>query len=426
MSFGMKIVGRLSSGGLGPQYRKILGATGLSTLGDGVFLTALPLLAAELTHDPLRVSLVDFAGSLPWLLVGLVSGALVDRWDRQRVMVVVDAVRFLIVAALTVAILTGSAGIALLAIAGFLLGVGETFFDSASPALITAALGTREADRLERANSRLLGVQTVGEELAGPPVGGFLFPLAAPVPFLLNAVSFASSAVLIACIPGRYAPERQAAPAGRRSLRREIAEGLRWLLRHRLLRTLALLVGALNLVFTAVAAVEVLFALEVLGLGSTGYGLLVTAQAVGGLLGSLLVTRLTRRLGSGGIIIPIVLVAAGCLAAAGSSSDPRTVGGLLVLVGAAITLWNVVTVSLRQAIVPDRLVGRVTGAYRMLAYGSMPIGAVAGGALARTFGLRAPFLVGAIVLVAAAALALPMVNRRSVSAARVAAAAIGS
>jgi MFS family permease len=109
----------LSSGGLGPQYRKILGATGLSTLGDGVFLTALPLRAAQLTHDPLRVSLVDFAGSLPWLLVGLVSGALVDRWDRRRVMVAVDAARFLIVTALTVAILTGSAGIALLAIAGF-------------------------------------------------------------------------------------------------------------------------------------------------------------------------------------------------------------------------------------------------------------------------------------------------------------------
>jgi MFS family permease len=426
VSFGVKIVRRLSSGGLGPQYRKILGATGLSTLGDGVFLTALPLLAAQLTHDPLRVSLVEFAGSLPWLLVGLVSGALVDRWDRQRVMVVVDAVRFLIVVALTVAILTGSAGIALLAIAGFLLGVGETFFDNASPALITAALGTREADRLEQANSRLLGVQTVGEELAGPPVGGFLFPLAAPVPFLLNAISFASSAALIACIPGRFAPQRETGPAMHGSLRREIAEGLRWLLGHRLLRTLALLVGALNLVFTAVAAVEVLFALEVLGLGSTGYGLLVTAQAVGGLIGSLLVRRLTRRLGSGAIIIPIVLVAAGCLAAAGSSSDPWTVDGLLVLVGAAITLWNVVTVSLRQAIVPDRLVGRVTGAYRMLAYGSMPIGAVAGGALARTFGLRAPFLAGAMVLVAAAALALPIVNRRSVSAARVAAAAIGS
>jgi MFS family permease len=412
---------------LGSQYRKLWSATGLSTLGDGLFLTALPLLAAELTRDPLRVSLVDFAGSLPWLLFGLVSGALVDRWDRRRVMWIADAGRFLVVGLLTVAVLGGWASVAALAVVGFLLGVGETFFDSASPAMITAAAGTRDIQRLEYANSRLLGVQTVGRELAGPPAGGLLFPLAAAVPFLLNAVSFAVSAALIAIIPGRFTPRsRPAAGRARRSLRREIAEGLRWLLAHRLLRTLALLVGVLNLVFTAVAAIEVLFALEVLGLDSTGYGLLLTGQAVGGLLGSVLVTRLTGRLGSGTIIVPIVLVAAGCLAATGTTSDPLTVGALLVLVGAAITVWNVVTVSLRQAIVPDHLVGRVAGAYRMVAFGTMPLGALAGGALARTFGLRAPFLIGAATLVVAALLALPLVNARSVRAARLAAAAAGA
>lgn len=369
--------------------------------------------------------MVDFAGSLPWLLFGLVSGALVDRWDRRRVMWVADAGRFLVVGLLTVAVVGGWASVATLAAVGFLLGVGETFFDSASPAVITAALGTRDIQRLERANSRLLGVQTVGRELAGPPVGGFLFPLAASVPFLLNAVSFAVSAALI--IPGRFAPRSEPPRAGaRRSLRREIADGLRWLLAHRLLRTLALLVGVLNLVFTAVAAIEVLFTLELLGLDSTGYGLLVTGQAVGGLLGSVLVTRLTGRLGSGTIIVPIVLVAAGCLAATGAASDPWTVGALLLLVGAAITVWNVVTVSLRQAIVPDHLVGRVAGAYRMVAFGTMPLGALAGGALARTFGLRAPFLLGAATLLVAALLALPLVNGRSVRAARLAAAAVGA
>lgn len=156
--------------GLGSQYRKLWSATGLSMLGDGLFLTALPLLAAELTRDPLRVSLVDFAGSLPWLLFGLISGALVDRWDRRRVMWIVDAGRFLVVGLLTIAVLGSRASIPALAVVGFLLGVGETFFDSASPAMVTAALGTRDIQGLERANSRLLGVQTVGRELAGPPV----------------------------------------------------------------------------------------------------------------------------------------------------------------------------------------------------------------------------------------------------------------
>jgi MFS family permease len=415
-----------SGNGLGPRYRKLWSATGLSTLGDGLFLTALPLLAAQLTRDPLRISLVDFAGSLPWLLFGLVSGALVDRWDRRRVMWVADAGRFVVVGLLTIAVLGGWASVAALAVVGFLLGVGETFFDSASPALITAALGTRDIQRLERANSRLLGVQTVGRELAGPPVGGFLFPLSAAAPFLLNAASFAVSGALIAIIPGRFAPAGAPGAQGHRSLRREIAEGLRWLLAHPLLCTLALLVGVLNLVFSAVAAIEVLFALEVLSLNSAGYGLLMTGQAVGGLLGSVLVTRITGRLGSGTIIVPIVLVAAGCLAATGATSDPLTVGALLLLVGAAITVWNVVTVSLRQAIVPDHLVGRVAGAYRMVAFGTMPLGALAGGALARVFGLRAPFLLGAATLVVAALLALPLVNARSVRAARLAAAVAGA
>src|SRR6266536_2265331 len=192
---------------LGPGYHKLWTAAGISTLGDGVFLTALPLLAATLSRDPLRVSLVAFAGWLPWLLFGLVSGALVDRWDRRRVMWTVDAVRFAVVGILGIAVLAGWASIPLLATVGFLLGSGQTLFDNAAQSLIPALI-SRDTQRLERANSQLYGAQTVGQNFAGPPAGGALFALAAPVPFLADAVSFAASSTLIAAVRGSFAPRR--------------------------------------------------------------------------------------------------------------------------------------------------------------------------------------------------------------------------
>src|SRR6266498_4796019 len=206
---------------LGPGYHKLWLAAAISTLGDGVCLTALPLLAATLSRDPLRVSLVAFASWLPWLLFGLLSGALVDRWDRRRMMWTVDACRFVVVGALGVAVLAGWASIPLLVAIGFLLGSGQTLFDNAAQSLIPT-LVSRDTQRLERANSQLYGAQTVGQNFAGPPAGGALFALAASVPFLADAVSFAASSTLIATIRGSFAPQRPvgtAAEEPRASLR---------------------------------------------------------------------------------------------------------------------------------------------------------------------------------------------------------------
>src|ERR687887_494674 len=163
---------------LGPEYRKLWTATALSPLGDGMYLVALPLLAAQLTRDPLAVSVVTFASWLPWLLVALLSGALVDRWDRRRVLWTVDLGRCVLVGALTLVVLSGRASIWLLATIGFLLGVGQTLFDSAVLAIIPA-LVSRDRGRLERANGRLGAVMTTGQQLVGPPAGGVGFRLAA-------------------------------------------------------------------------------------------------------------------------------------------------------------------------------------------------------------------------------------------------------
>src|SRR5215207_1714900 len=348
----------------GSGFAKLWGATAVSNVGDGVYATALPLLAASLTRDPLLVSLVRFAEWLPWLLFGLLSGALLDRWDRRRVMWTVDAARFAIVGGLAVAVLMDQASIALLAAVGFLLGTGQTLVDTGAHSILPA-LVSRDAQRLERANGRLVGTQVVTQELAGPPVGGFLFSLTTWVPFAVDAVSFAAGSALVGSIRGHFgpAPEELGSDARRTTLRSEIAEGLRWLAAHRVLRATAAMVAVVNLLAAGGSAVMVLFAQELLGLDALGFGLLLSGTAV----------------------------------------------------------FNVVMGALRQALTPDRLLGRVISAFRLFSYGTVPFGSLLGGTLARSFGLRAPFLVAGIVIPVMALLCLPAINTRTIAQARAAA-----
>jgi MFS family permease len=389
----------------------------VSTLGDGMYLAALPLLAATLTRDPLAVSVVTFAGWLPWPLFALPAGALVDRLDRRRVMWTVDAARALILAALTAAVVAGWGSIPLLAVAGFLVGAGQPLVENAAQAMVVAVVG-RDPGRLGRANGRLVASLTVGQQLVGPPVGSAAFALAAWLPFLADAASFGVSAGLVASVEGRFRPDGAAggSRAGR-SLRAEIAEGLRFLFGHRVLRAMVLLVGASNLAFMAGEAVLVLFAADELGLGSRGYGLLLAAVAVGGVPASLLAARVAGRVPPGRLIVGGVLAGAVVMACFGLASGPWLAGAAQVATGAVWGVWNVTLLSLRQAIVPDRLMGRVVGAIRLIGFGTIPVGALLGGVAARTLGLRAPFLLGAAVLAVAALAAAPVVTTTAVQAA---------
>jgi MFS family permease len=214
---------------LGSAYAELWTAASVSYLGDGIYDTALPLLAARLTRDPLVVASVGVAGQLPWLLFALPGGALVDRRDRRRVLWVVDAYRAVIAGSLAASIVAGWASIPLLGAAGFLLAAGGTLFNPASMSVLPALL-RREPTQLERANGRLAAAQTVGEHFLGPSAGGLLFSVSRAVPFLVDAVSFAVSSALIASIPGRFAPGAGRAGGTTRrggGLRAEIAEGLR-------------------------------------------------------------------------------------------------------------------------------------------------------------------------------------------------------
>jgi MFS family permease len=406
----------------GSGFAKLWGATAVSNVGDGVYATALPLLAASLTRDPLLVSLVSFAEWLPWLLFGLLSGALLDRWDRRRVMWTVDAARFAIVGGLAVAVLMDRASIALLAAVGFLLGTGQTLVDTGAHSILPA-LVSRDAQRLERANGRLAGTQIVTQELAGPPVGGVLFSLTAWVPFAVDAVSFAAGSALVASIRGHFgpAPEELGSDGRRTTLRSEIAEGLRWLAAHRVLRATAAMVAVVNLLAAAGWAVMVLFAQERLGLDAVGFGLLLSGSAVGGVLGSLVAARSVAVVGTARITVGTMIVSALAFLAFGLSSDPWLAGVLMGVVVFMTVVFNVVVGALRQALTPDRLLGRVISAFRLFSYGSVPFGSLLGGILARSFGLRAPFLVAGIVIPVVALLCLPAINPRTIAEARAAA-----
>jgi MFS family permease len=383
-------------------------------LGDGVTLVAGPLLAASLTRDPLLVGGLTFAQRVPWLLFPLISGALVDRLDRRRVMGYSDAARTALIGALGVAVLLGWANLPLMYGIFFLMGTLETLFDNASQAIIPAVVSR---DRLERANSRLYAAEIVSNELAGPPLGGFLFGVAVAVPFLLDAGTFAAAAALILALRGQFRPERpEGAPPT--TLVAEIGEGMRWLWNHRLIRTLAIMLGVFNLTFAATEAIFVLFAQDVLGLGSFGYGVLLTSGAVGGLIGSLTADKIVAWFGSGGALQAAVLISAVVLAVVALSESAVVVWAVFLLVGITVVVWNVITVSFRQAVVPEDIFGRVNSVYRLLGWGGISVGALLGGILARSFGLTAPFWFAAVVLAIMFFITLPFVNNQTMSKAR--------
>ncbi len=394
------------------NFLRLWTAGAVSNLGDGVVLAALPLLAASLTASPLKVSLVSTAATLPWLLFSLVGGAIADRTDRRRTMAVVDTFRGVAIALLGFAIVTDTESIPLLVIVAFSLGMAETVFDNASQAILPSVVEDRH---LEGANGALEGAQITANQFVGPPLGAWLFGLALSAPFFLDAASFAIAALLVLTVRGSFRPARDLTKT---SIRADISEGVRWLLRHRVLRTLGIALGVMNLIGMAWMSVLVLYSRELLHLSDFEYGLLLTTEAAGAVLGSTFASRIGRRVGSGTTLGLAIGVASASMLVPGLWAQPIVVALSLAVGGFAGLVWNVLTISLRQSLVPDALLGRVNSGYRLLGWGTMPIGALAGGLVAQVFGLRAPFLVSGVCGLALALWITVRVTDRSIARAR--------
>jgi MFS family permease len=382
------------SGGLGPNYWKLWGASASSNLADGVFWIAFPLLAVRLTDSPALVAGITVVGRLPWLVFVLIAGALADRLDRRRTMVGVAVLRAVIAGGLAIGIAMGIVGLPVMYIAAFVLGVGETLFDTAAQSIMPSLV---DRDRLSQANGRLYAVELTMNQFVGPPLGGLLAGIAIALAFAGSSAAFVFGAIALASLTGSFSP----APVAREtSMVEEIREGLGYLVSHRLLRTLALMVGVMNLASSAVFAVFVLYAVAPgpMGLNATGFGILMSSLAIGSLVGSFIVERVERALGRARILVVSVILTAAMSAVPGLTPNPWIVGIAFALSGVGVVMWNVVTVSLRQRIVPDRLLGRLNASYRLLAWGSQPLGALLGGAIGQVLGLPAVFLLSALVI----------------------------
>ncbi|PYC67779.1 MFS transporter [Micromonospora arborensis] len=400
--------------GLGPAFGRLWAATTLSALGSGLATVAAPLFVASRTDDPLVVAGASAVAWLPWLLFALPGGVLVDRMDRRRLMIVIDLVRVVALAVLATAILSGQGGVALLFAVLFLVNTGEIVFRAASQAMVPVVVPRH---RLERANGWLSGGATLMHSMLAGPLGGFLFALSAGSPFLVNAVTYALSAVLVALIGGdfRAAADDDTHARRPRSMGGEMVEGLRWLANQPLLRTMAVLIGLLNVTLTAALAVLVLLAGERLGLGSVGYGLLFTCMATGGVLGALLGDRIIARISATWTIRIGLLVEAGLHLALAASRSTIVVGFALFAFSVHGGLWNIVSNSLRQRLTPPYLQGRVASTNLFVAAGGNCVGALLGGLLAARFGITAPYWVGLVVAIGVSAATWRVFNRAAVA-----------
>ena len=383
----MTLAARIAPAGLGRDFRWIWAASSASNLGDGIVLAAGPLLVASISGEPFAVAMAVFVQQLPWLLFGILAGAVVDRMDRRTLTIVVDLLRFAVVGLLALAVAGELASLPIVLVAFFLLGTAETFADNAASTLVATHV---PKTALGLANSRLFGTAIMANQLAGPPLGAFLFGVGMAVPFGANAVCFLLAAVLISRI-SRRAEDRE---SGHRPMRHEIVEGMRWLWAHAPMRTLALTVFAFNVTFGAAMAVYVLYAQERLGLDEMGYGLLMTATAVGGLLGATAYRWLEQRftlatLMRFGLVIETLTHLALAL-----TREPIVAGLVMAVFGVHAIVWGTTSTTVRQRAVPSRLLGRVTSVYLLGSVGGLALGSVVGGALAQRWGVVAPYWFG--------------------------------
>ncbi|MGP4113953.1 MFS transporter [Streptomyces sp. 4N509B] len=387
-------------------FGRLLGANMLTNLGDGAALVAFPWLASTLTDSAFLVALAGVALRLPWLLFTLPAGVLADRLDRRHVLVATNAARALLFGLLALLVALEATSLPLLYACALALGSAEVMADNTSQVLLPAVVGR---ERLEAANGWLMSAHIVVNDFAGRPVGGVLVAAALALPFAFSAGTVALAAVVLLTLRGSFRAVPAAGPAAPpsgASMRAEIGEGVRWLWGHPVLRPLAISLALTNTATMGVNAIYVLYAREILHLDAVGYSLLLAAGGVGGLLGGLLAVRVSRLVGRAGSLVLLVLIETAAYAVGALSSNAYVVGAAMSTIGFGVVLWNVVTVSLRQTVIPDHLLGRVNSVYRLLGWGAMPLGMLCSGGLValvealagREAGLRAPFVAVVLVL----------------------------
>jgi MFS family permease len=405
---------------LGRAYWKLWSATAVSNLGDGVSGVAYPWLASAVTRSPLLIAAAGFASRLPWLVFTLHAGVITDRFDRRKLILGMDLFRGILTVIVGAIVLLNRDSLPslneltsitdmetnwvlylTLILTSFLFGLAEVLRDNSAQTLMPSVVSE---ENLEKANGRMWSAESLTNSFIGPPLGSLLIGVSIFIPFFFDAVSFFVAVALIASIGGSFRPVIEK-PREKINFKSEIKEGFRWLWAHPLLRPMAIILGFMNGVGSMVTATYILFAQEVLKTSVFVFAVLGMAAAVGGIIGGLLAPKISEKCGSGPSLWMAMILAPVGTAIIGFTSTWQVVWVVTVFQTIAAILWNTITVSLRQSIIPSHLLGRVNSVYRFFAWGSIPIGMFLGGGLvavgqiflSREMALRTPYFTGAVL-----------------------------
>jgi MFS family permease len=369
----------------------------VSTLGSRVSSVGYPLLVLALTGSPADVGIVAFAQGLPFLVWFLPAGALVDRWDRKRTMLTCDAVRLGALATLVAALGADRLTLPVVAAVAFVEATAFVFFELAEAAALPHIVPPSQMATALASNQ----ARVQGADLVGQPVGGVLFGVGRAMPFVADAASYLVSFATLLFVRPAFQAEREDGPDGRH-LAADIREGVAWLVRQPVLRTLVLVVGGINLAFNALTIVLVVRA-EALGASPALIGTMLAFFGAGAILGSLVAPTAARRLPLRAVVLGstwLWAVTMLALAPLRSAVALGAVAGLGAVVG---PIFNVVVTTYRYAVTPDELQGRALSAARVVAWGTIPVGGLLAGFLVEWVGGSTALLVLGVFMAAVAA-----------------------
>ncbi len=363
-------------------------ATAASNLADGIFKLALPLLATSLTDSPALIAGVAFAVRLPWLLFALLAGVLADRFDRRVMMINANAIRVIALLIMVLISLMGGMTLPVIYLVALLLGIAETLADTAGSSILPSMV---DAEGLEQANARLVGVTTLTNEFIGPPLGGALAAMSFALAFATSSGLYLAAAIAIIFISGSYRPQRTSGTEQR--LLAEMAAGLRYVWENRLLRALVIIVAVMNVGWSAWMSIMVLYVVDPGpgGLSEVGYGVMLTSIGIGGLLGTVIAVPFVKRFGRKWAIAADIGGTFVMLAIPALTANAWMIGAAAVIGGLGGAMWSIVVASIRQQIIPDSMLGKSSGVFRLFGYGALPVGSALAGLIAELFGIPAVF-----------------------------------
>jgi MFS family permease len=427
---------------LGKNYWRLWTAHATSNLGDGIAGVAYPWLASAVTRSPLLIAIVAVFSRLPWLVFTLPAGVITDRFDRRKIIVAMDISRGILALLVAIAVTLEASSLpnldqvgsgielqtnwflySVLIVTALLFGCAEVLRDNAAQTLLPSVV---KEEQLESANGKLWSVEFVTNSFVGPPLGSFILGVAIFLPFYFDSTTFFISAALIATLIPSLKPIDNIKKSEKLNFRSEIKEGFGWLWRHDLLRPMAIILGSLNGIGALTAAVFILFAQEILQTTVFIFAILGTAGAIGGTIGGMLGPKISAKLGSGPSLYLTLISGPIVSLIIGFSSSWQLFWLLTAISTIFAVLWNVITVSLRQSIIPTHLLGRVNSVYRFFAWGSIPIGTLIGGAIVDVFdnvttrelALRAPYFFSAVLGLVLFIFAAPRLTTEKIERAR--------